>query len=32
VSDTIEKIGGAPPKTFESFVRESQSEWLAKSA
>jgi uncharacterized protein YbjT (DUF2867 family) len=32
VSDTIKKIGGAPPKTFESFVRESQSEWLAKSA
>jgi uncharacterized protein YbjT (DUF2867 family) len=32
VSDTIEKIGGAKPKTFEAFVRESQSELLAKSA
>jgi uncharacterized protein YbjT (DUF2867 family) len=31
VSDTIEKIGGAKPKTFEAFVRESQSEML-KSA
>jgi hypothetical protein len=32
VSDTIEKIGGAKPKTFETFVREGQSELLAKSA
>ena len=26
VTDTIEKIGGAKPKTFEQFVREQQSE------
>ena len=32
VTDTIEKIGGARPKTFETFVREGQSELLAKSA
>lgn len=32
VTDTIEKIGGAKPKTFEAFVREGQSELLAKSA
>jgi uncharacterized protein YbjT (DUF2867 family) len=32
VTDTIEKIGGARPKSFESFVREAQSELLAKSA
>jgi uncharacterized protein YbjT (DUF2867 family) len=32
VSDTIETIGGAKPKTFEAFVREGQSELLAKSA
>ena len=32
VTDTIEKIGGAKPKTFETFVREGQSELLAKSA
>jgi uncharacterized protein YbjT (DUF2867 family) len=32
ITDTIEKIGGAKPKTFESFVREGQSELLAKSA
>lgn len=32
VTDTIEKIGGARPKSFESFVREGQSELLAKSA
>jgi hypothetical protein len=31
-TDTIEKIGGAKPKTFDAFVREGQSEWLAKSA
>jgi len=30
--EMIEKIGGAKPKTFEAFVRESQSEQLAKSA
>jgi uncharacterized protein YbjT (DUF2867 family) len=30
--EMIEKIGGAKPKTFEAFVRESQSEPLAKSA
>jgi uncharacterized protein YbjT (DUF2867 family) len=30
--DTIEKIGGATPKTFEQFVREGLSESLAKSA
>jgi len=32
VTDAIAAIGGAPPKTFEGFVRESQGEWLAKSA
>ncbi len=32
VTDTIEKIGGARPKTFEQFVREGISEPLAKSA
>ena len=32
VTDTIEKIGGARPKTFEAFVRESQGELLAQSA
>ncbi len=32
VTDTIEKIGGAKPKTFEQFVREGLSESLAKSA
>jgi uncharacterized protein YbjT (DUF2867 family) len=31
-SDTIEKIGGARPKTFEAFVREGQDELLAQSA
>jgi uncharacterized protein YbjT (DUF2867 family) len=32
VTDTIEKLGGAGPKTFEAFVREGQSELLAKTA
>jgi uncharacterized protein YbjT (DUF2867 family) len=32
VTDTIEKLGGAKPKTFEAFVREGQSELMAKSA
>jgi uncharacterized protein YbjT (DUF2867 family) len=32
VTDAIEKIGGARPKTFEAFVREGQSELTAKSA
>jgi uncharacterized protein YbjT (DUF2867 family) len=32
ITDTIEKIGGAKPKTFEAFVREGESELLAKSA
>ena len=32
VTDTIEKLGGARPKTFEAFVREGQSELMAKSA
>jgi uncharacterized protein YbjT (DUF2867 family) len=32
VTDAIETIGGARPKTFEAFVRESQGELLAKSA
>ncbi len=32
VTDTIERIGGAKPKTFEQFVREGLSESLAKSA
>ena len=29
VTDTIEKIGGAKPKTFEQFVREQRSELAA---
>lgn len=32
VTDAIEKVGGAEPKTLEAFVREGQSELLAKSA
>jgi uncharacterized protein YbjT (DUF2867 family) len=32
VSGTIETIGGAKPKSFETFVREGQNELLAKSA
>jgi uncharacterized protein YbjT (DUF2867 family) len=32
VTDTIEKIGGAKPKTFEAFVREGQGELTAESA
>jgi uncharacterized protein YbjT (DUF2867 family) len=32
VTDTIEKLGGAKPKTFEAFVRESLGQLLAKSA
>ena len=32
VTDAIEKVGGARPKTLEAFVREGQSELLAKSA
>jgi uncharacterized protein YbjT (DUF2867 family) len=32
VTDMIEKLGGAKPKTFEAFVREGQSQLLAKSA
>jgi uncharacterized protein YbjT (DUF2867 family) len=32
VTETIEAIGGAKPKTFEAFVRETQGELLAKSA
>jgi uncharacterized protein YbjT (DUF2867 family) len=32
VTDTIEKIGGAKPKSFEQFLREGQSELMAKSA
>jgi uncharacterized protein YbjT (DUF2867 family) len=32
VTDTIERIGGAKPKSFEAFVREAQGELLAKSA
>jgi uncharacterized protein YbjT (DUF2867 family) len=32
VTDTIEKIGGAKPKTFEQFVREQQSELAAQPA
>ena len=32
VTDTIEKLGGAKPKTFEAFAREGQSELMAKSA
>jgi uncharacterized protein YbjT (DUF2867 family) len=32
VTDTIEKLGGAKPKTFEAFVREGQGELMAKSA
>ncbi|MGP0092145.1 MAG: NAD(P)H-binding protein [Xanthobacteraceae bacterium] len=32
VTDTIEKLGGAKPKTLEAFVREGQGELLAKTA
>src|ERR1700730_8442078 len=32
VTDTIEKLGGARPKTFEAFVCEGQGELLAKTA
>ena len=32
VTDTIEKLGGARPKTFEAFLREGQSEMMAKTA
>src|SRR5258706_38859 len=32
VTDAIEKLGGAKPKTFEAFVREGQSGLMAKSA
>lgn len=32
VTDSIETIGGARPKTFETFVREGQGELLAMSA
>ena len=32
VTDTIEQLGGAQPKTFEAFVREGHGELLAKSA
>jgi uncharacterized protein YbjT (DUF2867 family) len=32
VTEAIEQIGGARPRTFEAFVREGQSELLAKSA
>ena len=32
VTDTIEKIGGAKPKTFEAFVRERQEEPAAQPA
>jgi uncharacterized protein YbjT (DUF2867 family) len=32
ITEAIETIGGAKPKTFEAFVRESQGELLAKSA
>lgn len=30
VTDTIEKVGGAKPKSFEQFVREQQSELAAQ--
>jgi uncharacterized protein YbjT (DUF2867 family) len=32
VTDTIEKVGGAKPKTFEAFVREQQNELAAQPA
>jgi len=32
VTDTIEKLGGARPKTFETFLREGQGELMAKTA
>jgi uncharacterized protein YbjT (DUF2867 family) len=32
VTETIEKLGGAKPKTFEQFVREGQGELMAKTA
>ena len=31
VTDTIEKLGGAKPKTFEAFVREEQSALKAEA-
>ena len=32
ITETIDTIGGAKPKSFEAFVREGQGELLAKSA
>jgi uncharacterized protein YbjT (DUF2867 family) len=32
VTDTIEKLGGAKPKSLEAFVREGQNELMAKTA
>ena len=32
VTDTIVKLGGAKPKTFETFLREGQGELMAKTA
>jgi uncharacterized protein YbjT (DUF2867 family) len=32
ITEAIETVGGAKPKTFEAFVRETQGELLAKSA
>jgi hypothetical protein len=32
VTDTIERIGGAKPKTFEAFVREHRHELAAPAA
>jgi hypothetical protein len=32
VTDTVEAIGGAPPKTFEAFVREHRREFDAPAA
>ena len=32
VTDTIELVGGAKPKTFEQFVREQQKELAPQSA
>jgi len=32
VTDTIEKLGGAKPKAFETFVREGENQLLVKSA
>ena len=32
VTDTIEKVGGTQPRTFDAYVREQQNEWRIPSA